>query len=45
MVNGYEKHIITVDIVEDSCGAWEYNVDSETFVNELRKSKRLDWAK
>lgn len=26
----------------ESCGAWGYNVDSETFVNELRMSKRLD---
>ena len=41
----HEKHETTATIVEESCGAWGYNVDSETFVNELRKSKRLDWVK
>lgn len=29
------------DIVEDSSGAWGYDVDSATFVEGLRKSKLL----
>ncbi|HEY9245741.1 MAG TPA: hypothetical protein VIO11_02735 [Candidatus Methanoperedens sp.] len=33
------------DLVEDSAGAWGYNVDSAEFVEGLRKSKRLDWIK
>ena len=33
------------DVLESSCGAWDYDVDSETFVDQLRKSTRLDWVK
>lgn len=33
------------DVLESSCGAWDYDVDSETFVDQLRKSTRLDWIK
>ena len=32
-------------LVEDSLGAWGYDIDSKKFVNNLRKSKRLDWIK
>ncbi len=32
------------DVVEESSGAWGYDVDSARFVEGLRKSKRLDWA-
>ena len=32
-------------VLESSCGAWDYDVDSETFVDQLRKSTRLDWIK
>ncbi len=31
-------------VLESSCGAWDYDVDSETFVDQLRKSTRLDWV-
>lgn len=31
------------EIVESACGAWDYNVESEEFVDQLRKSSRLDW--
>jgi hypothetical protein len=31
------------ELVESACGAWGYNVDSEEFVDQLRKSSRLDW--
>lgn len=31
--------------VEDSLGAWGYDIDSKKFVDNLRKSKRLDWIK
>ena len=31
--------------VEDSLGAWGYDIDSKKFVDNLRKSKRLDWVK
>jgi len=34
-----------VKIVESSCGAWDYDVDSKEFVDQLRKSTRLDWIK
>lgn len=34
-----------VEIVESSCGAWDYDVDSKEFVDQLRKSTRLDWIK
>lgn len=33
------------DVVENSSGAWGYQVDSEDFVDGLRKSKRLDWIR
>ncbi len=33
------------DVVEDSAGAWGYNVESAEFVEGLRKSRRLDWVK
>ncbi len=33
------------DVVEDSAGAWGYDVDSAEFVERLRKSRRLDWVK
>ena len=29
------------DVVESAVGAWEYDVDSEEFVRELRRTKRL----
>ncbi len=32
-------------VLESSCGAWDYDVDSETFVDQIRKSTRLDWVK
>jgi len=32
------------DIIESACGAWGYDVDSEDFVDQLRKSSRLDWV-
>ena len=32
-------------VLESSCGAWDYDVDSETFVDQIRKSTRLDWIK
>jgi hypothetical protein len=31
------------ELVESSCGAWGYDVDSEEFVDQLRKSSRMDW--
>jgi hypothetical protein len=33
------------EVVETSCGAWDYEVDSKNFVDQLRKSTRLDWIK
>jgi hypothetical protein len=33
------------ELVESACGAWGYDVDSEEFVDQLRKSSRLDWIK
>ncbi len=33
------------ELVESACGAWDYDVDSEEFVDQLRKSSRLDWIK
>ncbi len=35
---------IAKDIVKSACGAWGYDVDSEEFVDHLRKSSRLDWV-
>ena len=32
-------------IVEDSLGAWGYDIASKKFVDNLRRSKRLDWIK
>lgn len=41
----YNKQTMKIlEDIEESCGAWGYNVDSEIFVNELSKSNRLDWA-
>ncbi|HWR25111.1 MAG TPA: hypothetical protein VN278_02645 [Methanosarcina sp.] len=42
-----EKRLIELDreIIESACGAWDYDVDSEEFVDRLRKSSRLDWIK
>jgi hypothetical protein len=31
-------------LVESACGAWGYDVESEEFVDRLRKSSRLDWV-
>jgi hypothetical protein len=31
------------ELVESACGAWDYDIDSEDFVDQLRKSSRLDW--
>jgi len=31
-----------VEVVESSCGAWDYDIDSKEFVDQLRKSTRLD---
>ncbi|MCX9014737.1 MAG: hypothetical protein OIN89_08090 [Candidatus Methanoperedens sp.] len=31
------------NVVENSAGAWGYDVESAEFVDGLRKSKRLDW--
>ena len=31
------------ELVESACGAWGYDVESEKFVDQLRKSSRLDW--
>ncbi len=33
------------DLVEESAGAWGYDVDSAEFVERLRRSRRLDWVK
>jgi hypothetical protein len=30
------------ELVELACGAWGYEVESEEFVDQLRKSSRLD---
>lgn len=30
------------ELVESACGAWDYDVESEEFVDQLRKSSRLD---
>jgi len=39
------KSKITIEVVEASCGAWDYDVNSMNFVDQLRKSSRLDWIK
>jgi hypothetical protein len=31
--------------VSEALGAWGYDIDSTKFVDNLRKSKRLDWIK
>ncbi len=33
------------EIVNSSLGAWDFDVDSEEFVDQLRKSSRLDWVR
>ncbi|MCK4458986.1 MAG: hypothetical protein KAU52_04600 [Methanosarcinales archaeon] len=35
--------ILRRGIVESAEGAWGYDVNSEDFVEDLRKSRRLDW--
>ena len=35
--------IIRWGVVESAEGAWGYDVNSKDFVEDLRKSKRLDW--
>ncbi|KXS44653.1 hypothetical protein HWN40_11095 [Methanolobus zinderi] len=32
------------EIVDSSLGAWDIEVDSEEFVDQLRRSSRLDWV-
>ncbi len=32
-------------MVRETIGAWGYDIDSKKFVDNLRKSKRLDWVK
>lgn len=32
-------------MVRETLGAWGYDVDSKKFVDNLRKSERLDWVK
>jgi len=32
------------ELVESACGTWGYDVESEEFVDRLRKSSRLDWV-
>jgi len=34
-----------LEVVEASCGAWDYDINSKNFVDQLRKSSRLDWIK
>jgi hypothetical protein len=31
------------ELVESACGAWGYDIESEEFVDQLRKTSRLDW--
>jgi hypothetical protein len=31
------------ELVESACGAWGYDIESEEFVDNLRKTSRLDW--
>ncbi len=45
MVKEQKAKELGKDLVEDSAGAWGYNVDSAEFVEKLRKSKRLDRIK
>jgi hypothetical protein len=33
------------EVVNSSLGAWDFDVDSEEFVDQLRKSSRLDWVR
>lgn len=32
-------------MVRETLGAWGYDIDSKKFVDNIRKSKRLDWVK
>jgi hypothetical protein len=34
-----------IHMVRETIGAWGYDIDSKKFVDNLRKSKRLDWVK
>ncbi len=38
-----KEDVDAIKVVESSCGGWDYDVDSKTFVDQLRKSTRLDW--
>ena len=40
-----KEDVDAIKVVESSCGAWDYDVNSKTFVDQLRKSTRLDWIK
>jgi hypothetical protein len=31
------------ELVESACGAWGYDIESEDFVDQLRKTSHLDW--
>ncbi|MDQ1254849.1 MAG: hypothetical protein QG646_4119 [Euryarchaeota archaeon] len=33
----------SIELVESACGAWGYDIESEEFVDQLRKTSRLDW--
>ena len=35
----------TKEVVDSSLWAWNFNADSEEFVDQLRKSSRLDWVR
>jgi len=37
------EDVDAIKVVESSCGAWDYDVNSKTFVDQFRKSTRLDW--
>ncbi len=45
MVKEQKVKELRKDVIEDSAGAWGYDVDSAGFVDGLRKSKRLDWVR
>lgn len=36
------KANVSRDVVDESAGAWGYEVDSKDFVRKLRRSKRID---
>jgi len=45
MVREQRTHEKKSGIVKEALGAWGYDIDSKNFVDNLRKSKRLDWVK